>query len=283
MIADGALLIRDGLIVEVGPSRRVENLAAARGALPRSTPPAAWSCRDSSTATLISSIRRAVREEPTRKAPRAPCEPAARACWRRGRAPTSTRWRATAPRPSRSKTGCGPDEAAEVKALRVMAALRERPGRFGPHFPAADSARRLRCRRRADRRRSLRPASSGAAWRSSRTSGGTITPTRQDTYARYLQSAGALSGCGRKVHAEGPGCNTAAGSGHRTSRHQHRPPGAHHGRRRAAALERAHGRDPDALGRAAEVGTRRAGAVADRCRARRWRWRATSTRTTRPL
>ena len=41
MIRDGALLIRDGLIVEVGPTRRVENLAAARGA-ERSTPPAAW-------------------------------------------------------------------------------------------------------------------------------------------------------------------------------------------------------------------------------------------------
>ena len=33
IIADGALLIRDGLIQEVGPSRRVENLAAARGAI----------------------------------------------------------------------------------------------------------------------------------------------------------------------------------------------------------------------------------------------------------
>lgn len=33
VIADGSLLIRDGYVVEVGPTRRVENLAAARGAL----------------------------------------------------------------------------------------------------------------------------------------------------------------------------------------------------------------------------------------------------------
>ena len=32
IIQDGAVLIADGLIVEVGPSRRVENLALARGA-----------------------------------------------------------------------------------------------------------------------------------------------------------------------------------------------------------------------------------------------------------
>src|SRR5271170_2929967 len=32
IIQDGAVLIADGLIVEVGPSRRVENLAVARGA-----------------------------------------------------------------------------------------------------------------------------------------------------------------------------------------------------------------------------------------------------------
>src|SRR5580693_18003 len=32
IIQDGAVLIADGLIVEVGPSRRVENLAAARDA-----------------------------------------------------------------------------------------------------------------------------------------------------------------------------------------------------------------------------------------------------------
>lgn len=33
IISDGALLLRDGLIQEVGPTRRVENLAAARGAI----------------------------------------------------------------------------------------------------------------------------------------------------------------------------------------------------------------------------------------------------------
>jgi imidazolonepropionase len=33
VIQDGAVLIRDGILVEVGPSRRVENLAQARGAI----------------------------------------------------------------------------------------------------------------------------------------------------------------------------------------------------------------------------------------------------------
>ena len=33
VIVDGSLLIRDGVIEEVGPTRRLENLAAARGAI----------------------------------------------------------------------------------------------------------------------------------------------------------------------------------------------------------------------------------------------------------
>src|SRR5450759_2404836 len=33
VIQDGAILIRDGILVEVGPSRRVENLAQARDAI----------------------------------------------------------------------------------------------------------------------------------------------------------------------------------------------------------------------------------------------------------
>src|SRR5579872_1178775 len=33
IIPDGALLIRDGILKEIGPSRRVENLADARGAV----------------------------------------------------------------------------------------------------------------------------------------------------------------------------------------------------------------------------------------------------------
>src|SRR5450756_2446957 len=33
VIQDGAILIRDGILVEIGPSRRVENLAQARDAI----------------------------------------------------------------------------------------------------------------------------------------------------------------------------------------------------------------------------------------------------------
>ena len=33
IISDGSILVEDGVIVEVGPTRRVENLAAARGAM----------------------------------------------------------------------------------------------------------------------------------------------------------------------------------------------------------------------------------------------------------
>jgi imidazolonepropionase len=120
-----------------------------------------------------------------------------------------------------SKTGCGPDDAAEIKALRVIAALRSGPidlvSTFLLRIPhgASDADAEQIVAEFAPRieRRGL--AEFADLWWDDHTA-------RQDTYARYLLRAGALQ-IGRKVHAEGPGCNTALALaiGHRATSIDH--------------------------------------------------------------
>src|SRR4051794_33968720 len=220
MITDGALLIRDGLIVEVGPSRRVENLAAARGAVEINAtgrvvmpgfvdshthlvyPPRGQRGADEESAA------RAMRTSSTRLL-EARTRPYVEAMARHG---TTT---------VEAKTGCGPDEAAEVKALRVIGALRAGPIDLVPTFllriphgaSEADAEEIVTEFSPRIQRRGL--AEFADVWWDGR-------PSRQDLYARYLQSADAF-GMGRKVHAEGPGCNLALALaiGHRVASIDH--------------------------------------------------------------
>ena len=118
-IQDGAILIRDGMIAEVGPTRRLENLADARRAeiieasgqvvmpgfvdshthlvLPAATPDFDRAARlvRSSTGQRIEARARTYVEAMARHG-------------------TTT---------VEVKTGCGPDESAESKLLRVVSAL----------------------------------------------------------------------------------------------------------------------------------------------------------------
>src|SRR3954447_12466435 len=133
MILDGALLIRDGLILEVGATRRVENLAAARGAAEiNATGRVVMPGFVDSHTHLVYPPRgpRGADEESAARAMRTSSvhllesrtRPYLDAMARHG---TTT---------VESKTGCGPDEAAEVKALRVMAALRTGAVSLAPTF-----------------------------------------------------------------------------------------------------------------------------------------------------
>jgi imidazolonepropionase len=203
VIPDGAVLIRDGLIEEVGPSRRVENLASARGAVEIDAtgrvvmpgfvdshthliyPPRGDHGSDSEsaaramrtwTATLLESRSR----------------PFVDALGRHG---TTT---------VEIKTGCGPDESAETKALRVIASLQSGPVEIAPTFllrvppGCSDADAEEIINELAPRIQRRGVAEFADLWWDN-------TSSRHDLYARFLDGAGAL-GMGRKVHAEGPGC-----------------------------------------------------------------------------
>jgi len=114
IIHDGSLLIQDGVLVEVGATRRVENLAAARAAIE------------------VSAAGRVVMPPPGSFGVEA--EPAARALRAITGMRLETRARLLLEAMARHgtttvevKTGCGPDPAAEMKILRVLAGLKREP------------------------------------------------------------------------------------------------------------------------------------------------------------
>jgi len=129
-IVDGSVLIRDGLIVEVGPSRRLENLAQARDALVieaagRIVMPGmvdshthlafpAAAADDGEAARMVRSST-GQRIESRSRAYLA-------AMARHGTTTVEV------------KTGCGPDESAESKLLRVFSSLRSDPLDLVPSF-----------------------------------------------------------------------------------------------------------------------------------------------------
>jgi imidazolonepropionase len=133
LIPDGSLLIKDGVIEEVGPTRRVENLASARGAVEISAvgrvvmpgfvdshthlmfPPPGMSGEETECAA------RAVRGA-TGQRLQLRTQAYLEAMARHG---TTT---------VEAKTGCGPDESAETKLLRVLAALKNDPLYVVPTF-----------------------------------------------------------------------------------------------------------------------------------------------------
>ena len=120
VIQDGALLIRDGILVEVGPSRRVENLAQARGAI------------EINAAGTGSDAR--LRRCPYASglpAGRHPCGGPrlgrARACirppvngWKSARSAYLEAMARHGTTTVEVKTGCGIDESAEAKLLRML-------------------------------------------------------------------------------------------------------------------------------------------------------------------
>lgn len=206
LINDGALLIRDGVVEEVGTTRRVENLASARDAVVINAAGRVVMPGFVDSHTHLVYPPRADRGEDRESAARA------MRTW-------TAHWIAARTRPYLEgmarhgtttveiKTGCGPDEAAELKALRVIGALRSGPvdvvSTFLLRVPmgcsdedaeeiVSDLAPRIQRRRLSN---FLDLYWDGAL-------------SRQGLYARYLESADGF-GMGRKVHAEGPNCAIA--------------------------------------------------------------------------
>ncbi|MGA3016402.1 MAG: amidohydrolase family protein [Bryobacteraceae bacterium] len=208
VIPHGAMLIRDGVVEEVGPAVRVENLTAARGAME------------------ISAVGRVVMPGfvdshthlmfpppcPAGEAQRQP-ESAVkvlltvtgqRLAWRgRGYLEAMARHGTTT---VEAKTGCGPHESAETKVLRVLAALQGKPldvvatllfrfSRACVGSPEADwAAAEWMCGEllpKIRRRRLARFAD--LEW--------DPQPWRQELFRRFLVAAREL-GFGCKVHAD---------------------------------------------------------------------------------
>jgi imidazolonepropionase len=133
VIQDGAILIRDGILVEVGPSRRVENLAEARDAIEINAagrvvmpgfvdahthlafPPAGVDAPDAAAAARALHTVTGQRLEVRARA-------FLEAMARHGTTTVEV------------KTGCGLDEGAESKLLRVLHALRREPIDLIPSF-----------------------------------------------------------------------------------------------------------------------------------------------------
>lgn len=124
VLRDGALLIQNGKVLEAGPSRRVENLVAARRALEinaagRVVMPGFV---DSHTHTLIPPPGEGDSESTLR---------AVRASTAQSLAGRARKWLLAMARHGtttvEAKTGCGRDEGAETKLLRVLGALHGSP------------------------------------------------------------------------------------------------------------------------------------------------------------
>jgi imidazolonepropionase len=205
LISDGSLLIKDGVIEEVGPTRRVENLASARGAVEISAigrvvmpgfvdshthlmfPPPGTSDEKMETATRAVNVTTGQRLQLRTQA-------YLEAMARHG---TTT---------VEAKTGCGPDESAETKLLRVLAALKNDPLYVVPTFlfrvpqpgPTGDPGVRAAVEwvlteflPKIHRRRFAHFAD--LAWDGD--------PSRQEFFVRYLDAARKL-GFPCKIHAD---------------------------------------------------------------------------------
>ena len=115
MIQDGSLLIRDGIVEEVGTTRRVENLACARHAMEinaagRVVMPGFVDCH---THLVFPPFGGSDADDDT--AARLVCSN------------TEQRLETRARSHVEAKTGCGADESAEIKILRVLSALKRDP------------------------------------------------------------------------------------------------------------------------------------------------------------
>ncbi len=126
IIHDGSLLVRDGVLVEVGPTRRIENLALAQKAVEVSAvgrvvmpgfvdshthllfpPPGSFAAEIAAGARAIRTITGMRLETRARIY--------VEAMARHGTTTVEV------------KTGCGPDRSAEMKILRVLSALKQKP------------------------------------------------------------------------------------------------------------------------------------------------------------
>jgi imidazolonepropionase len=245
IIHDGSLLVRDGVLLEVGPTRRIENLALAQKAVEVSAvgrvlmpgfvdshthllfpPPGSF-------ATEIAAGARAIRTiTGMRLETRARIYVEAMA--RHGTTTVEV------------KTGCGPDRSAEMKILRALSALKQKPldvvATFLLRLPPGDPYDE--------------PETAGADWvsneflpklRRRRLAAFADLAWEEQTgheayFAEYLRIAQAL-GMGRKLHADGPAPSAAIAAA------------IHAGAASIDHLEHATAADAELLGRSGTIAT----------------------------
>jgi imidazolonepropionase len=132
IITDGSLLIRDGIVVEAGSTRRVENLAAARGAIEinaagRVVMPG-----------FVDSHTHLVFPPPHDQAQRQDALRANHSSTTKRLQASARNWLEAMARHGTTttevKTGCYPDLVAELKLLRVLLASQEEPLTVVPTF-----------------------------------------------------------------------------------------------------------------------------------------------------
>jgi imidazolonepropionase len=212
IIHDGSLLVRDGVLVEVGTTRRVENLALARKAIEVSAVGRVVmpGFVDSHTHVLF----------PPPGSYALDLDAGARAVRALAGMRLETRARAHLDAMARHgtttvevKTGCGPDASAELKILRVLAALKREPldvvATFLLRLPPPDAREDEQALADCDRicaeflpkiRRRRLASFADLAWEE--------RPALASAFARYLEAAHQLN-LGRKVHADGPSPSAA--------------------------------------------------------------------------
>jgi len=126
IIHDGSLLIHDGIVEEVGTTRRVENLASARDAMEinaagRVVLPGFVDCHTHLVFPPLGGI-----DADERNAARLICSNTHQRLEARARSHLDAMAR-HGTTTVEAKTGCGADESAEIKILRVLSALKRDP------------------------------------------------------------------------------------------------------------------------------------------------------------
>jgi imidazolonepropionase len=228
IICDGAVLVRDGILQEIGPTRRLENLAEARRAV---------EVNAAGRVVLPGFIDGHTHLPfPLPGMPVEDVEGAARVVRANSGKRLVARVRVYLEAMARhgtttveAKTGCGPDESAELKLLRILSTLQREPLDVIPTYLFRLPAARLGGEA-ADREATewavgdLLPKIQRRRWARFIDVACDAEPDRQPLFSCFLDRAREL-GFGCRIHAGRLASRAAIGLAAGPPDHEHRPPG----------------------------------------------------------